>query len=358
MKRLILITMLLFLMLLPISLLASAFSDTVTVELQVFIPDNGMLYLNDLDISNLSQAPVLFGITIHNYFSEPIEITMRFGIQRNGEDLVHATTYPFPLSPGDTYITNQDLETNYPLADSHIELGDLEDIVLTTGKLPVGEYVFFVEIEYQQQNIDAYDEEVLTIAEPPTVLDLLSPGQPAESANLTEIYTTLPIFIWHSNADSFRITICEKLPINSSPADAMNNEPYLQATIQGLTFFPYPSAGVRALQPGKTYFWQIIAITETSGGPVELESEIWGFRVNNMGSGFFSMEHQQVMAYLTSFFGGKGLSDLFEPGGELDGYTFTGVMFKNGNPMTMEDLNAIIEAIVSSHIKIDSYQVE
>ena len=45
-------------------------------------------------------------------------------------------------------------------------------------------------------------------------------------------------------------------------------------------------------------------------------------------------------------------------GGELDGFTFTGVMNNNGTPTTMEDLNAIIEKIINKHITIDDCFVE
>jgi len=238
-----------------------------------------------------------------------------------------------------------------------INLGELEEIVYATGKLPEGQYEFFVRV-YQEQSSQDEDVKFLTIANPPTVLDLLSPGQQAESIELMETYTTLPFFLWHSNAPRYRITICEKLPSNSSPADVMNNEPRMQATIDMLTFFPYPSSGVRPLQPGKTYYWQIVAITESSDGPVELESEIWGFKISNLVGGAFSMEHQQLLAYLTSFFGGRGLADLFEPGGELDGFTFTGTMFNNGAPMTYEDLNTFIEQIIDNRIVIDEHYVE
>ena len=341
-------------------LISDSYSDPITVELQIYIPSNGVVFLNDLDLTNLSNAPILFGITISNNDSANIEIVMQLGVERNSQTLIEGTTYPFTIQPGVTYLTNRDFGTKCDLHQTYIDLGELEEIVYATGKLPKGEYVFFVKVKYkyEEMNIEKEDRFILNISDPPTVLDLLSPGQPAETANSMEIYTTLPFFSWHSNASKFRITVCEKLPTNSSPADVMNNEPQLQATIDNLMFFPYPSFRVRSLKPGKTYYWQIVAITESSDGPVELESEIWGFKISNLAGGSFSMEHQQILAYLTSFFGGKGLADLFEPGGELEGFTFTGAMFNNGASMTMEDLNAIIEKIISKHITIDDFFVE
>ena len=331
--------------------------NTIEVDLQLFIPDNGAIFLNDIDLTNISNAPVLFGITITNKYPEPKEIQLELGIKRNQQDIIKGMTYPFTIQPGVTYLTNRDLGMNPDFSYTDINLGELEEIVYATGKLPEGEYEFFVRVLLKQSTINE-DSEILTISNPPTVLDLLSPGQPAENINLMEISTTLPFFLWHSNATQYRITICEKLPTNSSPADVMNNEPQMQATIDVLTFFPYPSSGVRPLQTGKTYYWQIVAITESSDGPVELESEIWGFKISNLVGGTFSMEHQQILAYLTSFFGGRGLADLFEPGGELDGFTFTGAMFNNGAPMTYEDLNMFIEQIINNRITIDEHYIE
>ena len=352
------VVLLLFLLTTSNPLISKVKLDIIEVNLQLYIPENGVVFFNDLDLTNLGAAPILFGITINNYFPDSIKIVMRLGVIRNGITLMEGTTYPFTILPGTTYLNNRDLDNKYPLSQSHIDLGELENIVYSTGKLPIGEYIFFVEVEYQDKNVDAYDEVPLYITQSPTVMDLLSPGQPADAVSMMEIYTPLPFFLWHSNASKFSITICEKLPTNSSPSDVMNNEPHVKATIDMLTFFPYPSSGVRPLQPGKTYYWQVRAITESSDGPIELESEIWGFRISNLAGGMFSMEHQQILAYLTSFFGGKGLADLFEPGGELDGFTFTCVMNNNGTPMTMEDLNAIIEQIINKHITIDDCFVE
>ncbi len=361
MRRLNLAVIIFILIIIPISLSSKAYSDMISVDLQLFIPDNGVIFLNDIDLTNISNAPLLLGITITNNYPDPKEIQLELGIKRNEQDIIKGMTYPFTIQPGVTYLTNRDLGINPDFSYTEINLGELEEIVYTTGKLPEGEYEFFVRILLKQLNVTE-DSEILTISNPPTVLDLLSPGQPAENNNLMEIYTTFPFFLWHSNASKFRITVCEKLPRNTSPADVMNNEPRCQKTQEFEEnfpkFFQYPSFGSRPLQPGKTYYWQIVAISESSDGPVELESEIWGFKINNLTGGTLSMKHQQLLAYLMTYFGGKAIADLFESGGELENFTFTGVMFDNDRPITMEDLNAIVEKIISGDITIANFFVE
>ncbi len=359
-KLIILIFSLLIIVLIPWDIYSRPSSDTVNVTLQLFIPSNGMVvFLKDLDLTNLSTVPMLFSVTITNSFTKEIEIVMRLGVIRDGHTLIEGTTYPFTVPSGVTFLTNKDLHDKYPISQTNVDLGGLENLVYSTGRLPTGYYQFFVNVEYQQNNIDAYDEEVLNIADAPTVIDLITPGQRADDPNLIEIYTPLPFFVWHSNARKFRVTVCEKLSTNTSPSDVMNNEPrWQQDRDDDFTFCQYPSSGAWPLEEGKTYYWQIVAIVESSSGPVELESEIWGFKIRNLSGGMFSMQHQQLLALLTLFLGDGKLEDLFEKGGALEGFTFTGMMLNNDQQITQEDLIALIEKIFINQIKFDRYFVE
>jgi hypothetical protein len=348
----------------------SAQSDTVTVDLQLFIPENGIFFLNDLNLTNMEHAPLIFAVTIQNYFSIHKQLVLHFGIRRSNQTLLEGTTEPFMIQayPAQIYLTSQNILSegeqysiqNYDIGDTADELANA---ILAQGKLPTGVYQFFVEVDYEKNNISqraVFDEEIINICIS-TTLDLISPGQPAESGELMEIYTTLPFFLWHSAATEFRITVCEKLAINTSPQDVMNNEPRLQTTITVLpnqTFFQYPASGVWPLEQGKTYYWQIVAITESSSGPVELESEIWGFKIANISGGMLSIYHQQLLNLLLLFLNDGDVRSLFENGGELENFLFTGVMLNNDRAMTMADLLAIIEQVLSGEIIVDGFAVE
>lgn len=359
--------LLLGILLLSPAITFSQISDTVTVDLQLFIPDAGIFFLNDLNLTNLGNAPLLFAITIDNYFAYAKELVLHFGIRRGDEILIDGTTEPFMINPfpGKIYLTSQNILSEgdqYSLQNVEITdaTDELKNTILSQGKLPTGVYQFFIQIDYEKYNISqrvVIDEEDITI-NAPTTLDLIAPGQPADNGDVIELYTTLPFFQWHSNASQFRITVCEKLPTNVSPSDAMNNEPRIQQVIDNFSFFQYPASGVWPLEEGKTYYWQVAAIIQSTSGPVDLESEIWGFKIGNLSGGSFSLEHQQLLAYLLSFFGEAGLGELFEAGGALDGFTFTGVMLNNNSTMTMDDLNALIQKLISKKITIDNYLVE
>lgn len=352
-----LINFILLIVSLSVPSILSAQNNSVTVDLQLFIPDNGIIFFDDIDLSNMSNAPVLFSITLTNNDTNSKIIRLQIGMKRNGQEIIKGTTYPFPLQPGVTSLTNRDLGINPDFSETDINLGELQEIVYATGKLPEGQYEFFVRVLLEQSTIHQ-DIEILNISGPPTVLDLLAPGQLAENNNLMEIYTALPFFLWHSNASKFRITICEKLPTNNSPADVMNNEPRLQQIVENFTFFQYPASSVWPLEPGKTYYWQIVAITESSSGPVELESEIWGFKIGNISAGMLAIYHQQLLNLLFSILNDGDLRALFESGGALDGFTFTGVMLNNGRMIAMEDLLAIVEQVFSGRIIVDGFVVE
>ena len=51
--------------LLPLPCLAQ-----ITVDLQLFIPEEGIIFLSDLNIGNLGNAPLLFTVTIENHYLE------------------------------------------------------------------------------------------------------------------------------------------------------------------------------------------------------------------------------------------------------------------------------------------------
>lgn len=340
-------------------------SAQVTVDLQLFIPNNGMIFLNDLNLTNLANAPLLFSVRIQNLYPDSKQLVLHFGIKRDNQILLDGTTEPFSIqaAPAQIYLTSQNLLSeggqyalqNYDIGDATDELFDA---ILAQGKLPSGTYRFYVDIFIQENNQLIADDFVEITITSSTTLDLISPGQPAEAGQFMEIYTPLPFFQWHSTARKFRITVCEKLAINSSPPDVMNNEPRLQRIVENLSFFQYPPAGAWPLEEGKTYYWQIVALIPSSSGDVELESEIWGFKIANISNGMLSIYHQQLLNLLYSLLSDADMRTLFENGGALEGFTFTGVMLNNDRTITMEDLLAIIEQAVSDQISIDGFFVE
>ena len=357
---------LLFLFLLLVS--PTFAQGNIRVTLETYLPEGGIMYLSDLGLTDVTHAPLLFSLTIENTYPVEKEIIINFGIRRAEEILIDGETKPFPIvgstggSPGRIYLTNQNIFADgmeYSLQNIDITdaTSSLTDAILATGKLPSGLYVFYVRIyDASDHSLIAEDSKSLSFGAP-TLLDLVFPGAPANSGDLPEIYTKMPLFQWDSDASKFQITVCEKLTSNTDPQDVMRNEPRLQRIVENAKFYQYP-ADAWELQDGKTYFWQVIALIPSSGGETRLESEIWGFRVADMSGGSSSAEHQQLMSLLQSMFDSQNFAALFGEGGPLEGYQFTGAAVINGTTISMQDLTNLLNDLLQGKIEVTDFAIE
>ncbi len=348
-------------------LINPTFGQGIDVDLQLFIPAQGIFYLNDLSVGDLSSAPIVFTVQLTNNYPEEKMVKLTLIITQitqmsNSLELLRSETNFFPLLPGILPLTSRDILSEsgeYALTDVTIEntSDQLKDYILSTGKLPTGRYEFQIQVEVQgDTNPAGTDIEEINI-NTPTLLDLVSPGQRADSPHLPELFTKQPFFQWESNATKFEVTVCEKLGTNTSPEDVMHNEPRVREIVENQTFYQYPPDAWE-LEDGKTYYWQIVALIESSGGEMRLESEIWGFTIANMSSGVFSVQHEQVVNYLRTMLGDDVVENLFKEGGELDGFVFTGVALENGAQISLEDINNLIIKFMGGEIKINEYTVE
>lgn len=122
--------------------------------------------------------------------------------------------------------------------------------------------------------------------------ELLQPGGPVGSGDIVSVLN--PTFRWDGPIDQdYRIIIVED--IGQSPLSllqsARSTDPVLGAGATGSrllefemvdalvsgTSWQYPVSGVRSLQPGKRYFWQIYARIRTATGFEERPSAIFEF---------------------------------------------------------------------------------
>lgn len=323
-------------------------------DLQVF-------YLSDFDLTQSGAGPLIFWIRLENNSdtARSVVLSLLFKSDNYGT-LIQATSAPFTMAAGEVReATNQDLTTkaqDYTLQDYNIggAANDLKDAILRTGELPADTYTFVLTIE------DADDPSVkdsvilgpLTLSNP-TTLDLVSPGASPDSGELPVIFTTSPLFQWQSNASQFRITVCEELSTDSSPEDVMDNLPRLKREVSGLSFqYPeYPTTGEWPLEEGKTYFWQVEAIVTTTSGLIYMPSEIWGFRIGELGAGMLSAEQAQILSFLHDVLG-NDFDRLIEQGGELEGFDPTGVVLKDGQRISLTELIALGEKFSNGEYRL------
>jgi hypothetical protein len=91
---------------------------------------------------------------------------------------------------------------------------------------------------------------------------------------------------------------------------------------------------VLTLRPGRTYFWQVTGIVETSSGPFQVESEIYCFRIATLDD--IGNRRQQLELLLRNILG-PDFEKVFGENGELASYEPKQIML-NGQAVTLAEL--------------------
>ncbi|MBN1153464.1 hypothetical protein JXB12_00940 [candidate division KSB1 bacterium] len=361
MKRILLIIFLLVLFISPVYSQIMVTSGTLHDEISIF-------FLSDLNLSGLGESPLLFYLDITNSYGEEKSVLLDLRMVYEGNfmssvDLIAGQTGPLNIIPGTTRITNQNLFSDTdPYRLLSFDLNDqavdkLIDQLLASGKLPTGDYRFIITLAFSDGSGSIDQTDLYYNITNTETIDLISPGNPACEGDLRQIYTTLPLFRWESDALKFRIKVCEKLQTNNSPEDVMNNEPRLLTEVEN-KFLQYPITGAFMLEEGKAYYWQVWSIVNTSSGIIEIPSEIWGFQISEMGGGSNSFQQQQIMNVLRMILGDDVVNDLFAEGGMLCNHTSTGIMMEDGDVISMDRLIELSKEFSKGTYNVKNYSIE
>lgn len=341
---------------------------------EVNVPDFQTVFLSNFNIISLSGSIPLFELQILESQPGGTNVRMIFEVIAQqyaaGGPIIRAETNPFQVIGSRTFNSNDfagqgdisgDVDFNTDAAQ------DLQNAILSTGRLPSDIYILRVRVENVANAADFCVWEKRYDISNPTTIDLISPGRVAGSGDCPVIYTTLPLFQWDSNATKFLIRISEKRPENASPEDVMNNESRVpeRILVAGTDFlgrpsFQYPAsgAGVFPLEEGKTYYWQVTAFVETPSGDVPLESQIWCFTVGQISGPTTSAEQIQLLDYLRALIGNSMVDQLFGDGGELFGYLTTGVILRDGSGIAITDLATLVSQVQSGQLSVTEVTVE
>ena len=178
------------------------------------------------------------------------------------------------------------------------------------------------------------------------------------------LFSKFPLFQWESPALRFELVVCEKLPENDSPEDALNNEPHLKTEIN-TTFYQYPftsQSGIRALEEGHTYCWQLSAMVQTSSGQVKIKSEIGEFQIANpsLKSGAkLSDEEKQIIITLNQLLSELGLQKWLENFmKEYPDYKPTGDIIIDGKKISGAEFVRLLKKLRSEGFGILKIEVE
>jgi hypothetical protein len=292
-------------------------AQDVTVTATLLNPDIQVFMLSDFNFSGRGGSSAeIFQILLQNTTPQQVEgyLRLRIYAQEQG-DLASGHTNDFVIGALETVrLTNRDLFTEglpFSLEDYTIEVeGDkLMDNLLTTGELPSDVYYFDFIFQARGPQPEVHSTLYMDLSNPRT-LDLIAPGNSADLGYLLDMYTTYPLFQWASNMTKWKLIVAEKIPglhDGASPDQIIQDQVRFERVLTtgtaapgeeliASTSFQYPPSASWPLEQGKTYYWQLLGIVQTSDAPLELPSEIWAFHIVDLSTALGSPEQQQILA--------------------------------------------------------------
>ncbi len=326
--------------LLIISGLVPAAGEAVSLDLNLIAPSNlQVFFLEDLNITGQAPSAEVFRATIVSDLPAT-ECYLVFLMRTAQAQIARGQSHNFTLTTGMVQISNLELTAEgspYKLEDYQVsdEAQQMQDKLVQTGYFPSDNYIIRLEL-YQSNSTLLAADEVNALITNPFSIQLLSPaGTPGAPALLG---TMTPVFSWSSQTNQYLLKICEKIQDGMDPESVMQGRPnYETERSQPLLSpnFTYPASGVRPLEPGHTYYWQVAAQVQTSSGPKDYPSSIGAFTIMQSQD----PEALRILSALQRILGTSNQSVMneligFQPSGllRLDGAAISTVELENLAP--------------------------
>jgi hypothetical protein len=332
-------------------------AGAVSLDLTLQAPTNLQAYfLQDLNLSGQGLTQEVFRAEVFSDLQQSTEAYFTFSLNNAQIPVASGKSINFTLNPGPLTITNLDLTnpgTPYRLQDYNItsEAQDIQDRALETGYLPSGIYVISLKLwQTTPDSLLASDEVIFSITNP-FVTQIIAPAGTPGFPGM--VGSTLPLFAWSSQASQYLLKICERTTSDQDAESVLQNTPNYQTDpSQPLTSssFVYPAAGAKPLESGHTYYWQVTALVQTSGGLRPYPSSIAAFTINTNPDPL----GQRIMAAVQTIMN-SGDASILE---ELVGFQPTGELRLDGTGVNVEDLEAVASKISRGecHLKIARVQ--
>jgi hypothetical protein len=372
----------------------AAQNNLVAIDLRLFeqVKDSRVFYIGDIDFLKQGGGPNLFILTLENHQGS-VEAQLHFQLRLNGITIAEVFSEPFLLpsteNSGPIIITYNNLVTGtaiIPTTGEAIELMDydlyfervpnLETQITATGKLPAGQYLFFIELLTFRDGVptptpdENFGDNILTVTNP-TTLELIYPGEPAGSENISTVPSLFPYFLWQSDALEFNITVYEKLSEDSSIQDVLSHDPILR--VEGFpnqlfqfpsdpspefvmndplqNGYPHPIGPVRLLEYGKIYYWNVEAVVISATGETLLTSEVYQFKTIDQEG--MAPDANLLLIYLRQILG-----DRYETYMKQLNASPTGNILLNGTPVEIEVLVDLINKLNQKKAEIQNISIE
>lgn len=360
----------------------------LSIDLRLFNSQARIFYIGDIDPTGLGNAPNYYTLEIRNDGSttEEVKIIFRLHSSVSPEPIVEGESNVFQLYPGQYFFTNNQLnlgtafivdpDNQIKIRNYSIDLNSIDKLetqVASTGKLPAGVYQFLVELEDQASGIivsdQSPDDNTLIITNP-TTIEPLFPGSRVNAGDVPEIPTTIPYFVWQSDAELFDLYVYRKYEAESIE-DVLSRDPILHLQNYANLVFQYPAStepllllnktglppaesvgSVRLIEPGYTYYWYVVAHVGTASGETLLPSDVYQFKVvDREGT---SVDSDLILTYLRQILGDQ--YDQYMQ--SLQGYTPTGAILMNGSSVDVQALAELLQKLLSQNATIQNILIE
>ena len=256
-----------------------------------------------------------------------------------------------------------------------IDAGKYENVlssIMTTGKLPDGEYRFKLSLSsgISEFDLSISDEKIETIVvESSSGVNLESPGGLLADTTFNVVYSTLPSFNWNKGFCRNCITYIRvsefKPEIHSSLEEALDDErtlPFNQSLewkqLDDISTFQYPINDVRPLENGKIYVWQIKTSIPTTDGMEDETSEIYAFKISDPSKSSKLGMKDPLLQQLKDSLGSVKFKSLFGENGSLEEYSPTGEYLIDGSSVDQSTVSNILIKIKNKNVKVNSVKVE
>ena len=365
------------------------------ISLQGEIFEYATYYINSFNINTGATNVQIFRYQLSSADTGFQEIKVHFKISMKSPDIgingdqtiIEVKTDPFKFKNGvflDNRFISSETTIIYDLDSppNSIELrgqviGRLDPLeteilmqsVMTTGKIPDGEYTFEVNILSTNDQILASDSKIILV-QSPVAITLESPAGALSDTLENTIFTTFPIFQWFSQICNGCVTYIRVAKFNptihSSMEDAMEDQrvlPFDQSIdwyqIDNINSFQYPFSGAYPLEEGSVYCWQVMVKSPTTSGSEQMLSSIASFKIGQAGNiELDTMISNPILMALKQVLGENQYNSLFGSGSELSGYNPTGQISINDAPVDQSELTNLLNQIISNTYQIQSVRVD
>jgi hypothetical protein len=331
-------------------------AQSPTIDITASAAPVDMLTLQDVDFVNATTPKWLFTIDLRVRGGSDVTV---FAVMRLFLDVTLATGESFPSASqyetvpfsfvGSRSFTNVDLknaEIRHSYSMDGLAKRRFEEIALPSGILPAGVYTFRIEVENSRTKVITRASFKFVLSNP-SRLALVFPMD--NDRNIGQF----PLFQWNFDGPKARISVYERLPGQSSPEEAASGIPHVSTEVTGNSFL-YPSAGVRPLEPGKTYVWYVEGLFGALGGNSRaLRSPIRSFTVSAGGT---NAAIQGLLDELEKALGPRHKA-LFERI-RAEALSPTGTVLVNGAPITTTELVKIIAQLRDNPSSVVNADIE